>query len=141
LNCADGAWRAHGDRELPPAVFELRAFTALAELRWWHTIDFDRGTALILQEVRSGEHGAEMYPLLSRSRQLLWGTAVESRHGWTTLRDSRIADFVVPIQNVQVGHRVRLELIDYVTRDEHGNVAVVEQRLTGLHVDSGENLS
>ncbi|MFI7531466.1 CRISPR-associated protein Csx19 [Nocardia salmonicida] len=131
----DQQWCLRQGEAIPESAFELRAFTDCAELRWWCTTGFDIGTAVVLSETDQAEEGDGLYRLDDRTRALrLWGSAVTEEQGWTNLAEGRIGDVLwVPLSPVTAGSAVALRVVDYASRDEHGNVALVEQRLAGLH--------
>lgn len=112
-------------------VFELRAFDAHRELRWWHT-GGGRGPARELTDQTVGVPGARSW---SAYQRLLWGAVSTAAPGWATLSEARIGSLQVPVPTpAPSGAQVWLEAVEYVTEDAHGNVAVVDERLTGLIV-------
>lgn len=111
-------------------VFELRAFDANRELRWWHTSG-GLGQARELTDEAIGFPGAWSW----RSyRRLLWGTVTVTELGWASLFEARIGSLEVPVL-APVGSHVWLEAVEYVAEDDDGNVAVIDERLTGLVVE------
>lgn len=66
--------------------------------------------------------------------RLLWGAPVEWRDGWVTLADARIGTFTVPVDTPQLGPdtRIWLRAVKYSSEDDHGNVAVIDERLAAL---------
>lgn len=112
-------------------VFELRAFDAHRELRWWH-IDGGRGQARELTDQTIEVSGARLW---STYQRLLWGAVSTATPGWATLSEARIGSLQVPVPTPPPsGAQVWLEAVEYVTEDDHGNVSVVDERLTGLVV-------
>lgn len=111
-------------------TFELRAFTRTHELRWTHRAD-GTGPAVVVSDAAPHQQPAEY-------GRLLWGTVVAvADDGWATLSNSRIGTFTVPVADeVDVGARLCLYAVEYVSEDEHGNLAVADERLTriGHHV-------
>lgn len=130
---ADGTPRAAQGNPLDlTGVFELRAFDADRELRWWHTGD-GRGQARELTVQTIGVSGAR--PMPRPYQRLLWGVVTAAEQGWATLSEARIGSLEVPVPGLAAsGGHVWLEAVEYVTEDAHGNVAVVDERLTGLVV-------
>lgn len=118
-------------------VFELRAFDAHRELRWWHTGD-GRGEARELTDQTIRIPGARRLDVDGPHRsyqRLLWGAVSTAEAGWATLSEPRIGSRTVPVpEPATSGAHVWLEAVEYVTEDVHGNVAVVDERLTGLVV-------
>ncbi len=130
---ADGTPRdAQGDPLDLTGVFELRAFDADRELRWWHTGD-GRGQARELTDHTTGVPGARSWPPY---RRLLWGAVTSAEQGWATLSEARIGSLEVPVPGpAPSGGHVWLKAVEYVAEDAHGNVAVVDERLIGLVVE------
>ncbi|OZF37302.1 CRISPR-associated protein Csx19 [Rhodococcus sp. 14-2483-1-2] len=139
----DGA-RLRDESAIPDDAFELRAFTPEQELRWWRTSGFDQGKAVILSEApvvdeTSATGAAGPHPLRQGDARslLLWGTATFAyEDGWAQFTDRRVGDLWLPLETQPPTHsRARLAVVDYATRDEHGNVAVVDQRLLRIQVE------
>jgi CRISPR-associated protein (TIGR03984 family) len=139
-----------GALDLDP-VFELRAFSAHAELRWVHeAAGLGRG---VLLRVDGGPEPAGWIPLQRpqclrgprRHTYLLWGQVAEGGEApgadgprWVRLQEARIGSLSVPLAAAApVGARVVLRAEEFWAQvDDHGNVAVVEERLCGLEVVS-----
>lgn len=121
---------AHLDPVNLTGVFELRAFDGDAELRWWNVPGEGSRAQVITDERMAGQGLAAGYTY----RRLLWGQARPSQQdGWLTLFEARIGELRVPVDGqVEQGGRVWLEAVEYHREDEHGNVAVVDERLVGL---------
>lgn len=131
----DNGWRTHSGDGLPPTVFELRAFTPSAELRWWRDADADTGAAVVLTETAGPPTSDPIDHVvrLQKRSMLLWGSVIDVRDRWANLADPRIGDILwLPLPEATVGSTARLHLVEYVSTDAHGNVAVTEQRLTRL---------
>lgn len=116
-------------------VFELRAFNRDRELRWWNTSG-GRGPAVVVTE-RAGDPDGDAPRRVERPyARLLWGTRereLTAPAGWVRLLEGRIGTIEVPFaESVAAGGRVWLHAVEYVEEDEHGNVAVVDERLVGL---------
>lgn len=108
-------------------AFELRAFTPDCELRWRNRAA-GSGAAILVSDAPGG--APEPY------HRLLWGAPVAWRDGWITLTDARIGTFSVPVDVPAPGRhdRIWLRAVEYTDQDEHGNVAVVDERLVALVV-------
>jgi CRISPR-associated protein (TIGR03984 family) len=112
-------------------VFELRAFDRHRELRWWHTGN-GLGETRELTDDSMGLGGAR--PSRSYGR-LLWGKVTAAERGWATLSEPRIGTVRIPVSGpVPAGGHAWLNAVEYVAEDEHGNVAVIDERLTGVEV-------
>jgi CRISPR-associated protein (TIGR03984 family) len=128
---ADGQPRLMGAITLDlAAVFELRAFTADRELRWWNT-SAGRGRC------RTVADQVVCAPCGRRERgdtyeRLLWGTVSNAGDGWATLFEPRIGHLPVPVDGASAGEHVWLTAVEYRAEDRYGNVAVVDERLAGL---------
>ena len=107
-------------------AFELRAFTGDCELRWRNRTA-GTGPAILVSDAP----GAAPEPY----HRLLWGAPVAWRDGWVTLADARTSTYTVPV-DAPTGHhdRIWLRAVEYTAQDEHGNVAVVDERLVALVV-------
>lgn len=132
----DGAARDADGRALDlSAVFELRAFDSAGELRWWN-VPGEGGHTRVITDDDLNARG------LTRGdayRRLLWGQVrrpagtAGGPDGWVTLFEARIGPLWVPVSEpVEDSGRVALEAVEYLREDEHGNVTVVDERLTRL---------
>lgn len=139
----DGA-RLRDGSLIPDDAFELRAFTPEQELRWWRTTGFDLGKAVILSEApvvgetsAAGAPGPHPLRLRVARSLLLWGMATGAyEDGWAQFTDRRVGDLWFPLETQPpTDSRVRLTVVDYATRDEHGNVAVIDQRPVRIQVE------
>lgn len=129
-------------------VFHLRLFTPDVELRWVHTAS-RRGAAVALSE-----HGAcptdwtidsaaaeEMldgqYALWGRRFETLgtggWCRAFEGRIGWIDIPAATPAASAVPERDWPEQF-LALRFREYLTSDEFGNAAVLDERLVGFVV-------
>ena len=119
-------------------VFEARAFSTRAELRWLHEAG-GKGRAVLLAEKTpvsptwnvAGEP-LRAYGTIDQT-YLLWGEARGDApaEDWSRLVEARIGAIEVPVA-VDKGQRVELWAREYLTADDQGNVSVVEERLLGL---------
>lgn len=113
---------------MPQNVFEARIFNHKAELRWLNESD-GRGKMAIISE--------KSFPdTVDTIRQiyLLWGESLGANNqiGWTKFATARIGSFYVPVQ-LEVGQTyARFTAVEYLRKYEDGNVAVVDERLTGI---------
>ncbi|TYB45553.1 type III-D CRISPR-associated protein Csx19 [Actinomadura chibensis] len=133
-------------RSTPEGVFEARVFDEHTELRWLD--DAGSGRTVLLTE-RPAALPAEFTrhdPMETigtiKGRYLLWGKAVHSSDGWTTLTTERIGSLRVPGVFGRGGH-VALATREYIARDaEHGNAYIAEERLLSFEPSEplrGEN--
>lgn len=114
------------------AVFELRAFTGMHELRW---LNESAGTG---RGVLVSDDGSGVTP--PTYHRLMWGAVVDQSDGWATLSAARIGTIKVPVDSPTslIGRRIWLRAVEYEAEDEHGNVAVVDERITGLEAGPPE---
>lgn len=130
-------------------VFEARVFNERAELRWLKQWPNKGRAALIAEEDISEyfDQEAGKFAEVDHIDQtyLLWGKGVADKAGelpekWSRLAMARIGTLDVPYPLdasrsavTQAGGRIQLNAREYLTViDEHGNVAVVEERLKNL---------
>ncbi|WP_242910928.1 type III-D CRISPR-associated protein Csx19 [Actinomadura terrae] len=117
-------------------VFEARAFDEHTELRWIQ----DSGRAVLLTEdptiLPSSFIARPSVDAISTTDggYLLWGKAVSTSDGWTTLTTERIGSLRVPGEFGR-GDRVEVATREYIARDsEHGNAYIAEERLLSFKV-------
>src|SRR2546425_825344 len=128
----------------PDPVYEARVFNQHAELRWLNEAEC-KGKAVFLTEAKQTladyDDLGQLKPLRTIDQTyLLWGEGVEvtaidkPETGWSRLTTARIGRLNVPLGANEVGTgRVQLVAREYLAEvDDHGNVAVVEERLIGL---------
>lgn len=125
------------------SVFEARVFNDTAELRWLNEANGE-GAAVVLCEdntkrffnVDAKSFKPMNNDLVSTIKQtyLLWGESVgASDNGWTKFAEARIGSFFVPVKGVTARHqRAQFTAVEYLGEYEDGNVAVAEERLTGI---------
>lgn len=133
-------------RDVLAEAYEIRLFTPDWELRWLRQGTV--GQAALLWEADTAKGPAPValdWPVDPapielqdgpEQRYLLWGQAdvTLSRDGWTALTNARIGTLWAPLHpdmDVDKG-RVMLRAREYLVRKDHGNVAVIDQRLLGL---------
>ncbi|HEY0428567.1 MAG TPA: CRISPR-associated protein Csx19 [Pyrinomonadaceae bacterium] len=108
-------------------VYEARIFNAEKELRWLSSGETETLTDDCLREV-DGFVGT------IDQKYLLWGEISPSNDSnvngeWTELAEARIGKFYVPIKTTS---RACFEAKEYLKEFADGNVAVFEERLTGI---------
>lgn len=140
----DGVIRGSSGKVVDPAVaYEARIFHDQAELRWLNdpTGQGEHRMA-ILSERPLGTEYRRLDKILSALKQtyLLWGTLVkssgEAQLGWSRLAEARIGAIHVPVAGVPEKGRVLLHTVEYLAEYEHGNVAVIDERLLRLEADN-----
>lgn len=112
-------------------VFQLRAFNPTHELRW-RTDHRGVGTAILVSDqISSPQRRPQVHGGYDR---LVWGTVTShDETGWLTLYDPRIGTLDVPFDGpAPVDRRVWLRAVEYQEEDQHGNVSIVDERLTAL---------
>lgn len=122
-------------------IFEARIFNATSELRWLNISSGKGDAVLISQDDISGifkdECNLKYFESLSQ-QYVLWGEGMssspQSSEGWSRLGAARIGAMDVPIADISTNEqRAILKVIEYLQEvDDHGNVAVVEERLVCL---------
>ena len=132
-------------------AYELVAFDGDLELRWLQT-GLGRGHAVVLAEqglrppagiMLSNGQDAEGAPVgappraLGARRHWLADHVAPLPGGWTRLQAARYRTVAVPIalptDDVPWKDRaVALRSVEYTVEDQHGNLSVVETRLSGL---------
>ena len=121
-------------------VFEARIFAPDVELRWLNESDGIGSAVLISEKVISTvfDKNNDIEKIDTMPNQyLLWGEADEKQpnQGWTRLSEARIGPIDVPVTGIPPHGHVILKTVEYVKEvDNHGNVAVVEERLSKLEV-------
>lgn len=143
----DGVMRGPKDEEMSlDRVYEARIFNSAAELRWLNDpCGEHRAVLLTERDTVEGFDGpsekleaVDVHPLT----YLLWGqgTGAVSAAGWSQLQSARIETLDVPLdERLEEGERVLLTAVEYLKEGLDGNVSVVEERLTGLEVASGQD--
>jgi CRISPR-associated protein (TIGR03984 family) len=141
----DGKLRGPSGEVALDAVFEARLFSERAELRWIS----DGGGAgpaallsddLVPDDVRKAlsvdaSIKCDAEPI--SQTYLLWGTAAGGgRADWSALYEARIGTMHVPCA-VAEGGRLCLKAVEYLMEDDHGNVSVAAERLTGFESSHG----
>ncbi len=124
------------------AVYEARIFNDTGELRWLNRED-GKGTAVVL----CGDPSLVFFGATAKEKQLrgtirqtylLWGESAGASdgNGWTKFAEARVGSFFVPVDGVAEGkkRRARFTALEYLGEHADGNVAVVDERLTGIEL-------
>jgi CRISPR-associated protein (TIGR03984 family) len=113
----------------PNKVFEARVFNQAAELRWLNESG-GKGKMAIVSDA-SFPNAVDTIP----QTYLLWGRSTGKLVGdWTQFAEARIGAFFVPLKSVAEGAYAKFTAIEYLGEYEDGNVAVAEERLTGIEI-------
>lgn len=127
-------------------AYEIKLFCADWELRWLRDgmtgaaamlAKGDRAPNALRQRLDSGETGTRSLEDPLDRRYLLWGKVEKNppitRDSWTALTSNRIGRLWVPFDRLDEDQpRIRLMAVEYLETGAYGNVAVVDQRLTGF---------
>jgi CRISPR-associated protein (TIGR03984 family) len=115
------------------AVFEARLFNERAELRWLRTSP-EVGVKVVISEENVGDRIAEIYGKIEPANgYLIWGQSLGTpADKWTRFGEARVGPFFVPLADVKEKKYARFTSVEYVGEYEHGNVAIAEERLTGV---------
>jgi CRISPR-associated protein (TIGR03984 family) len=140
---SDGKFKDHNGEIDTSLVFEARVFNQTAELRWLNEANGE-GTAVVLcDDDTKSFFGADAEPFKPMRREpvgaieqtyLLWGESVgPADNGWARFAEARIGSFWVPVKGITAKHqRAQFTAVEYLGEYEDGNVAVAEERLTGI---------
>ena len=132
------------------SVFEARVFNQVCEMRWLNNPNGHHTTAILSEKKlncdgRDLESDDEVIGGLEQ-KYLLWGKEVEpdgsNRHpsGWTRFATARIGSYYVPIALKRGQSYARFTAVEYLRSYYDGNVAVVDERLTGIEgYDGGQD--
>ncbi|ELS31692.1 MULTISPECIES: type III-D CRISPR-associated protein Csx19 [Pseudanabaena] len=137
-----GSLRDFVGKEIETApIFEARIFNETSELRWLNLSSGIGSAVLISQDnisaIFKDECNLKYFESLPQ-QYVLWGEGMasspKSSEGWSRLGAARIGAMDVPIADITTNEqRVILKVIEYLREvDDHGNVAVVEERLVCL---------
>jgi CRISPR-associated protein (TIGR03984 family) len=124
-------------------VYEARAFTPQAELRW-----VEAGHAVLLTEeehLLPPDFTDRLDPMRTvttlTARYLVWGQVTSTAPGWASLRSRRTGKLAIPMP-VAPTEAARLIAREYVVADPtHGNAYVAEERLIGFAPYSAEGVA
>lgn len=126
----DGDFQSSSGEISPKSVFEARIFNGKAELRWFN--DNGKGVAVTLSETDTEEKFGGEICLTNPQKYLLWGEVSPTNQAngdWTEFAEARIGKFHVPIKTTSRAH---FTAIEYLCEFADGNVAVIDERLTGI---------
>lgn len=101
-------------------VYEARIFNSEKELRW-----LSSGEMKIISDAD--------FPNSTKLDQnyLLWGKKSDlTANGWTQFAEARIGAFFVP-KEISTDY-AQFTAVEYLSEFEDGNVAVIDERLTGI---------
>ena len=145
-NCHLALWKngnfVCGNGKEIRSVFEARVFNQTAELRWLK--DGKSGRAVILSEderigFKDESIGFEKVPPTTYEticqKYLIWGQSTgksSDDENWTQFGSAQIGSFYVPVPNVAEQGYAQFTAVEYLKEFEDGNVAVFEERLTGI---------
>ena len=135
-------YNKHGKIE-DGAIFEARVFNDTAEMRWLNEANGYGATAVLTEDANFDFFGkvVEQEKVFGSINQsyLIWGERVkdvESSNDWTQFATARIGAFWIPIES---SYRAQFTAVEYLKTYEYGNVAVFDERLTGIStVKKGE---
>lgn len=127
-------------------IFEARIFNENCELRWLNKSN-GKGRAVILLDSQAESispvwniNSPTEYITQLPQKYLLWGEKTLDKNNnfnldhWKTLSSARIGTFSIPLkQELSINQRVYLKTCEYFQKiDDHGNVSVIEERLSEL---------
>lgn len=136
------------------SVFEARIFNEAAEMRWLNRANGEHKAVVLSESQQTFFDGAwnpvsNIYAKIvvevdskfgPAQDYLLWGESIGSSlsNGWTQFAEARIGSFFVPISDNKISDKNRVRAcftaIEYLGEYEDGNVAVAEERLTGIKI-------
>lgn len=139
------------------SVYEARVFNARAELRWLNQADGSGAAVVLCADDERDFFGAKPVPYKTKIKNeekdlvdsikqtyLLWGQSVaipsdadtpsEIVDGWTQFAEARVGSFFVPLKISAPNKRAQFTAYEYFGEYEDGNVAVAEERLTGIEI-------
>lgn len=117
-------------------AFEARLFNSDAELRWWH-LSQAHGPQVLLSEFKDrGKAVENIYGKVAPSNAyLFWGRSTDVHDNeWTQFAEARVGAFYVPVSAARSQRYARITAVEYVAEYEVGNIAVAEERLTGIEL-------
>lgn len=107
-------------------VFEARVFNSEKELRWLNDAD-GKGKSTVISDASFPDAIGTI-----TQNYLLWGEVSPNNRtngNWTEFAEARIGKFHVPIKTTSRAH---FTAIEYLCEFADGNVAVIDERLTGI---------
>ncbi len=108
-------------------VYDARLFTAYAEFHWWWDQSLGEGRHGILDDAVAKTRSWRT--LDPPGQRVLRGKVKAVANGWSKLHDGHSHPLWVPVEAV-VDQRLALGVVEYLKRDEHGNVGVIAERFT-----------
>jgi|GEM_PF-542859 len=121
-------------------VFEARISNEISEMRWLNDTNGHHKTAILSEkelEIDGKKLKAESNVIGGICQKyLLWGERVKLKAneqnpvGWTQFATARVGPFYVPIATNET--YARFTAVEYLKTYEDGNIAVVDERLTGI---------
>ncbi len=110
-------------------IFEARVFNQVAELRWLNELAGKGSRAVISDASFPNAVGT------IRQTYLMWGRSTGQVVGdWTQFAEARIGAYLVPLKNIKKDSYARFTAIEYLDEYHDGNVAVTDERLTGIEI-------
>ncbi|MFT4228495.1 CRISPR-associated protein Csx19 [Micropruina sp.] len=122
-----GALRDHRGSVDLDWVYDARLFTAGAEFHWWWDQSLGEGRHSVLDDAAA--KARSWWALDPPAQRVLRGPVKAVADGWSKLHDGHSRPLWVPVEAV-VGRHLALGVVEYVKRDEHGNVGVIAERFT-----------
>ncbi len=114
----------HIDKFNLDKVYEARIFNTAAELRWVNNVG---ERVLSDSDLRNKDNFVEAI----NQFYLLWGKKHgNASNGWTQFAEARIGAFYVPKEITT--EYAQFTAVEYLGEFEDGNVAVIDERLTGI---------
>lgn len=120
---------------VPENIFEARIFNEKAELRWLNESNGQGKMAIVDDSSFPSELGH------LDQQYVLWGKTAGAANGkWTKFGSPRIGSFWVPVQLKEGEQYAIFTAKEYLKSFDNvdGNVAVVDERLTGIEGYKGE---
>jgi CRISPR-associated protein (TIGR03984 family) len=118
------------DKKEIEKVFEARVFNGEKELRW---VLGCKEKVIISDSTYSNN------PKLDQN-YLFWGQSTGKPNGeWTEFAEARIGAFFVPLKTVKDKGHAQFTAVEYLKEFADGNMAVVDERLTGIKPYINEN--
>jgi CRISPR-associated protein (TIGR03984 family) len=124
----DGKFFKEDGEVQPELIFEARIFNAQAELRWLKGY----GAAIITDDTFKNDKD---YVDTNPQNYLLWGQSTgnfSADEKWTQFGEARIGAFFVPAPKIAPRGYAQITAVEYLKKYEDGNVAVADERLTGI---------
>jgi len=114
--------------DLEPA-YDVCAYAEDTQWHWRWDQRQRRGESSQLDDGVAASNG--WHRLSKQQFRLLRGRVIDKAGGWSLLHDAVTRPLWVPIA-ADKRSLVRIGVVEYLAEDDHGNVGVVAERLTGL---------